>query len=712
MTDTPSSILLTREQSTGSNTNLWGGYLITTQRTTERAVRGYQALTVTGDTTVAWTNYSAANDYGAAYTKLNGSPTASWTHTLPGYQTFQGAWNNTGQSGTLKNSGGTGITVPTGRRTLFYGDATDIFEASPNWLSNAVTSFVNAGDIVTYNPMVTYVTAAINAASTSLSGAFDQKFLYTAVGGETSVSGSDDNGNTLAYTPGYCDVYLNGSKLVTLSDGGSDYVATTGTSITGLTALTAGDVVEVKAPKTYAVANTYTQAQTNALFGAPPVGIGSTTPTTGAFTTLSASGEATFTNAVILKNGSTQYARIENTSENVTLHSGSGNSRTTAYHLNPGSGTLPTGTIAEYVLHATYDQAFGGNYRRWSFSNLGTLGLGVGGTANVTGIFGEYGGTETPTAFTLNLAYEDPVSTFTNYEYWHTGYSGDDLGCTIFGADLTNTNTGTSGQKDVIQLSIPPIGSAGQRDSHYFRIDGKSNDGSAHVAKWRQFVNVTSNAGASTFTLSHQLDGGAQTNYLTITDAGAAGVTSLTASGAVSAANVEVTGSAGTNGMFLQAAGTPTITAAGQQVMRFLSSGTVANYMVLQSRASGVAPQFYATSDSGLAFGLGTTGSVKFNQAMASSPLTMFEIASTASATAWAIVSPGASADPNITASANNLSLGAGSAVATNATAGLIRIPTCAGTPTGAVADGCMVIDTTNHKLYFRSGGTWRDAGP
>lgn len=289
MADTPSSILLLRLQSTGSNTNLWGGYLNTALQTIERAGRGYEAYTVTGSATISWTNYSAANSFAAMFTKTAGAPTAAYTITLPSYQTFQGVWNNSGHAGTFKNSGGTGVTVPTNRKALLFGDATDIYEASPNWLNNPVTTFANAGDIVTYNPMVTYVTAAITAASTALSGAFYQRFVYTAAGAETSVSGADDNGNTLAYTPGYCEVFLNGAKLVTLSDAGSDYVATTGTSITGLAALETDDVVEIIAPASYAVADTYTRAQTDALFGAPPVGVGSNTPTTGAFTSLTAS---------------------------------------------------------------------------------------------------------------------------------------------------------------------------------------------------------------------------------------------------------------------------------------------------------------------------------------------------------------------------------------------------------------------------------------
>lgn len=56
------------------------------------------------------------------------------------------------------------------------------------------------------------------------------------------------------------------------------------------------------------------------------------------------------------------------------------------------------------------------------------------------------------------------------------------------------------------------------------------------------------------------------------------------------------------------------------------------------------------------------------------------------------------------------------SALATTATDGFLYIPTCAGTPTGTpTSQGStvpLVVDTTNHKLYFYSGGTWRDAGP
>lgn len=54
-------------------------------------------------------------------------------------------------------------------------------------------------------------------------------------------------------------------------------------------------------------------------------------------------------------------------------------------------------------------------------------------------------------------------------------------------------------------------------------------------------------------------------------------------------------------------------------------------------------------------------------------------------------------------------------AVATTATDGFLYVTSCAGTPTGVPTAKTgrvpIVVDTTNHKLYFYD-GSWRDAGP
>jgi hypothetical protein len=77
------------------------------------------------------------------------------------------------------------------------------------------------------------------------------RYRYTASGGETTESGLDDNGLTLSYIPGKEQVYLNGVLLVRTTD----YNATSGTSITGLSALAAGDILEVITFTPFEVAN-------------------------------------------------------------------------------------------------------------------------------------------------------------------------------------------------------------------------------------------------------------------------------------------------------------------------------------------------------------------------------------------------------------------------------------------------------------------------
>jgi hypothetical protein len=77
------------------------------------------------------------------------------------------------------------------------------------------------------------------------------RYRFTAAGGETSVSGLDDNGLTLSYISGKEQVYLNGVLLARTSD----YTATNGTSISSLAALAAGDILEVITFTAFELAN-------------------------------------------------------------------------------------------------------------------------------------------------------------------------------------------------------------------------------------------------------------------------------------------------------------------------------------------------------------------------------------------------------------------------------------------------------------------------
>jgi hypothetical protein len=107
-------------------------------------------------------------------------------------------------------------------------------------------------------------------------------------GGQTSLSGTDDNSLPLQYTPGYEQLYINGVLQVR----GQDYTATTGTTVTGLTALVANDVVEIFSAVARSVADVYTQSQSDARFASQtnfPAGVWTSytpvlTATTGSIT--------------------------------------------------------------------------------------------------------------------------------------------------------------------------------------------------------------------------------------------------------------------------------------------------------------------------------------------------------------------------------------------------------------------------------------------
>ena len=86
------------------------------------------------------------------------------------------------------------------------------------------------------------------------------RWQKVAVGSETTLSGLDDNNNTLSYSPGYEQVFLNGILLVR----GTDYAATNGLSITGLEPISAGANIEIIALKRISLADVYTKGQVDA----------------------------------------------------------------------------------------------------------------------------------------------------------------------------------------------------------------------------------------------------------------------------------------------------------------------------------------------------------------------------------------------------------------------------------------------------------------
>lgn len=81
-------------------------------------------------------------------------------------------------------------------------------------------------------------------------------------------------------------------------------------------------------------------------------------------------------------------------------------------------------------------------------------------------------------------------------------------------------NMGTTSPLAAISLDIAALGSAGTRSSHAIFLRGRSNDGTPHNVDWQYWVNVTSNAGASYFTLEQRIDAVAFASRLNIYSTG------------------------------------------------------------------------------------------------------------------------------------------------------------------------------------------------
>ena len=118
--------------------------------------------------------------------------------------------------------------------------------------ASAPTTSLDVGDLyfdTTANELKVYKASGWAAAGSTVNGT-SARFTYTVSGTPTTISGTDDFGNTLAYDSPYVDVYLNGSKQVN----GTDVTVTSGTSVVFASALTASDIVDIVAYGTFNVA--------------------------------------------------------------------------------------------------------------------------------------------------------------------------------------------------------------------------------------------------------------------------------------------------------------------------------------------------------------------------------------------------------------------------------------------------------------------------
>ena len=118
--------------------------------------------------------------------------------------------------------------------------------------SSAPVNSLDVGDLyfdTTANELKVYKSSGWAAAGSTVNGTA-QRYNYTATAAQTTFTGADTNGNTLAYDAGYADVYLNGVRL-----SGADITITSGTSVVLAAGASAGDILDIVAYGTFNVAS-------------------------------------------------------------------------------------------------------------------------------------------------------------------------------------------------------------------------------------------------------------------------------------------------------------------------------------------------------------------------------------------------------------------------------------------------------------------------
>ena len=118
--------------------------------------------------------------------------------------------------------------------------------------ATAPTTSLDDGDMwfdTTASKLKIWNGSSFDLAGSSINGT-SARFKYTATASQTTFTGADDNGNTLAYDAGYIDVYLNGVHLDP-----SDYTATDGSTITLNSGATLNDELYIVGFGTFSVAD-------------------------------------------------------------------------------------------------------------------------------------------------------------------------------------------------------------------------------------------------------------------------------------------------------------------------------------------------------------------------------------------------------------------------------------------------------------------------
>ena len=300
------------------------------------------------------------------------SPTGSGVRTR--YYFTQSSGGGTSISGTDDN--GKTLTYTDGEYVDVYLNGvllvhgTDYGTGTANTISSLAA--LASGDVVEVVVYDIFNVAKIN------NEAVRKRYYKTASGSETSISGADDSGATITFPANAeIEVKLNGVSLVQ----GTDYNTTSANTVGGLSALSAGQVVEIVVYERFVLGDTVSKAD-GGTFG-KPLGIDSSGAT--ALTLDRASSEGT---VVDLQKDGTTFGTLGVDGSDLVIDGPSGH---TGLRMTT-SGLLPRQNSA--IIDNTIDLGSGA-YRYNDLYLGGNLYIGGTGSANALDDYEE--GTFTPT---------------------------------------------------------------------------------------------------------------------------------------------------------------------------------------------------------------------------------------------------------------------------------------------------------------------------
>ena len=249
-----------------------------------------------------------------------------------------------------------------------------------------------------------------------------QRYYFTATGGETSLSGSDDNGLTLTFSDGkYVDVMLNGVTLVA----GTDYNTSIATNtISNLAALSASDIVEIVVYDIFTVADTVSAKNGGTFSGNVAMNAGLTVDANG--TTVATFDRATSDGSIVdLQKSGTTVGSIGTAFDDIYV----GNGDVGLLFNASGDNIWPFNTGTQGVRDNAIDLGYnGGRFKDFYLS--GGVYLGGTGSANYLDDYEE--GTWTPTAvqgvtgFTISSAGYTKVGRLVTVNFYLNSFTGGD----------------------------------------------------------------------------------------------------------------------------------------------------------------------------------------------------------------------------------------------------------------------------------------------